>query len=75
MTDINKSERSGTGQGGDYTFRCADAGYKECKWETHGSSPDEVLRNAEQHGRQQHNLTKMDDNMRNKVRSNIHRAA
>ena len=60
---------------GDYHFRCADVGFNECKWETRGNSPDEVLRNAEQHGRQQHNLTNIDDDIRNRVRSQIHKAA
>ena len=64
-----------TGEQGDYHFRCADAGFNECKWETRGSSPDEVLRNAEQHGRQQHNLTNIDDETRNRVRSQIRKAA
>ena len=63
------------GQQGDYHFRCSDVGFNECKWETRGNSPDEVLRNAEQHGRQQHNLTNIDDDTRNRVRSHIHKAA
>lgn len=64
-----------TGEQGDYHFRCADVGFNECKWETRGNSPDEVMRNAEQHGRQQHNLTNIDDETRNRVRSHIHKAA
>ena len=70
-----ETRKPSTGEHGDYHFRCSDAGYKECPWETRGSSPDEVLRNAEQHGRQQHNLTSIDEETRNKVRSNIHKAA
>jgi predicted small metal-binding protein len=69
-----QSSAGSSGQG-NYSFRCADAGYKECNWQTHGSSPDEVMRNVEQHGRQQHNLTNLDDETRNKVRSNIRQAA
>lgn len=57
-----------------YRFKCADAGHKECPWETKGSSPDEVLRHVEQHGREQHHLT-MDDNARSQIRSKIQRAA
>ena len=60
---------------GNYTFRCADVGFSECKWETRGNSQDEVLRNAEQHGREKHNLTNIDEEPRNKVRSNIRQAA
>ena len=64
-----------TQQGGEYVFRCADAGNKDCPWETRGSSPDEVLRNVEQHGRQQHNLPHIDEDTRNQVRSKIRQAA
>ena len=58
-----------------YTFRCSDVGFKACNWATQASSPEEILRNAEQHGREAHNLTSIDDETRDKVRNNIHRAA
>ena len=62
--------------GGDsYTFKCSDVGFKACNWATRESSPEEVLRNAEQHGREVHNLASIDDKTRDMVRSNIHRAA
>lgn len=62
-------------QGENYTFRCADAGYNDCPWETKGATPDEVLHKVEQHGRERHHLTSIDEQTRNKVRGNIHRAA
>ncbi len=77
MAEIRKdpqSSQASTGRG-DYHFRCADVGFQGCNWETSGSSPEEVLRNAEQHGREQHNLTSIDEDTRNKVRSKITRAA
>jgi len=74
MATTNKPNTQ-TQQSGNYVFRCADAGFKECPWETRGSSPDEVLRNVEQHGRQEHNLSNIDEETRNKVRSNIRQAA
>src|SRR5947209_7948413 len=74
-TAATGERRPPTGEQGDYKFRCADAGFNECKWETRGNSPDEVLRNAEQHGRQQHNLANIDDETRNRVRNHIHKAA
>jgi predicted small metal-binding protein len=58
-----------------YHFRCADAGFHDCPWETKGATPDEVLHKAEQHGREQHRLGHIDEDTRNKVRSKIHRAA
>lgn len=77
MAEMRKepqSTQTGTGKG-DYHFRCADVGFTGCNWETRGSSTDEVMRKAEQHGREQHNLTSMDENTRNKVMSKITRAA
>ncbi len=74
MATTNKPNTQ-TQQSGSYTFRCADAGFKECPWETRGSTPDEVLRNVEQHGRQDHHLSNIDEETRNKVRSNIRQAA
>lgn len=77
MADIRKgpqSTQTGTGQGR-YHFRCADVGFTGCNWETRGDSPEEVLRNAEQHGREQHHLASLDEETRNKVRSKITQAA
>ncbi len=61
-------------QQGDMRFRCADVGDKNCKWEARGHSEDDIMRQAEQHGREAHNLS-MDDGMRQKVRGAIRRAA
>lgn len=55
-------------------FRCSDVGPKSCDWQTSGSSEDEILSKAEQHGRQAHNLN-IDDNTRRQVKSAIHREA
>ncbi len=61
-------------QGGtEHTFRCADVGNADCRWETSGQTEDEVMRNAEAHGRRHHGLTDWTEAMRNKVRDNIHR--
>ena len=74
MRKAPQGTQSGTGKG-DYQFRCSDVGFTGCNWETRGSSPEEVLRNAEQHGREQHNLSNIDEDTRNRVRSKITRAA
>jgi predicted small metal-binding protein len=74
MANITQPKRSDKGNE-NYSFRCADAGFTGCSWEAKGSSPDEVLRKAEQHGREQHNLTSIDDETRDKVRSKIRHAA
>ncbi len=61
-------------QQGRMHFRCADVGDKSCNWEARGDNEDDIIRQAEQHGREAHNLH-MDDNLRQKVRGNIRRAA
>jgi predicted small metal-binding protein len=74
MATITKPDR--TNQGNEnYSFRCADAGFTGCSWEARGSSPDDVLQKAEQHGREQHNLTSINDQTRDMVRSKIRQAA
>jgi predicted small metal-binding protein len=80
MADLKRSDISEPGRGlsgnkDDYSFRCSDAGFTECQWQTRASSEDEILRRAEQHGREQHNLTNIDDKTRNLVRSKIRHAA
>ena len=57
-----------------YSFKCADVGFNDCSWEARGSSQDEVLQKAEQHGREQHHLSNIDDNLRNQVRGKIRAA-
>jgi predicted small metal-binding protein len=72
--DQPKGAQSTTGGQQNYSFRCADMGHMDCSWETRGSSQDEVLRKAEQHGREKHNMSNMDENTRNQVRSHIRAA-
>ena len=74
MANITQPDRTNK-ENQKYSFRCADAGFTGCSWEAKGSSPDDVLRQAEQHGREQHNLTSIDDETRDKVRSKIRHAA
>ena len=78
MPRSKQPERPETGRSGskaNYTFRCADAGFSGCTWQTQGSSPEQVLHNAEQHGRERHNMTGFDEKTRHMVRSKIHQAA
>jgi len=80
MADVNKpkspqSQPGSSGGSQKFTFRCADMGKPDCTWQTQGSSQDEVLRNVEQHAREKHNLTNLDENTRNQVRNQIRQAA
>lgn len=58
-----------------HTFRCADVGPADCKWETSGENEDEVMRRVEEHAKHDHGMKDWSDAMRNKVRDNIHRRA
>lgn len=63
-------------EGSHYSFRCRDVmPGSGCDFEAHGTSQDEVMRKAENHGRTSHGIEKMDDGTRMKVRDNIKRAA
>jgi len=68
-------QQSSSQSGGNYSFRCADAGQKDCTWETKGSSEDEVLRNVEKHGREKHNISSFIGETRDRVRNAIRRVA
>jgi predicted small metal-binding protein len=54
------------------TFRCADAGFKECKWEVTARDDNEVMERVREHGREAHGITAIDDNMKRKIQDNIH---
>ena len=59
-----------------YTFRCSECGVQSLQLGHPGvQSGRGAAQNAEQHGRDQHNLANIDDATRNKVRSQIRRAA
>lgn len=57
------------------SFRCADVGPTSCNWSVVGQSDDEIVRKAEQHGREAHGMTDIDDKMRDKIRGAIHNQA
>ncbi len=56
---------------GEKTFRCADVGFAECRWEVSGRTEDELMPQIEQHGRQHHGIQHLDDNTRHRVRDAI----
>jgi predicted small metal-binding protein len=64
-----------TGNNQQKTFRCADLGHKECNWQVSGQSEEELMPQIEQHGRQAHNIQKLDNKARNRVRGAIRERA
>ena len=73
------ANRPGTEGAGDVgqnlRFRCSDVGFSGCNYEARGRDEQDIMRQAEQHGRDQHGLKDFDDNTRNRVRGAIQRAA
>jgi len=68
----NTNEHS---QSGERQFRCSDAGFKECNWQVRGKNDNEIMDRVREHGREAHNISNFDDNMRRKVQDNIRNAA
>ena len=61
-----------TSQGAaNHTFRCADAGHSDCRWETAGRSEEEVMQNVVDHARDDHGMTDWTDAMHDRVRGAI----
>ena len=58
-------------QGHDRTFRCADAGNADCRWETSGASDEEIIEQARDHGQTVHGWNDWTDALRNRVRDAI----
>ena len=57
----------------DHTFRCADAGNADCRWETSGSTENEVMQSIVEHNRDAHGTTEWTEAMHDRVRNAIHR--
>lgn len=63
-----------TSQGGTaHTYRCADAGNSDCRWETQGDTEDAVMQKVVEHQRDAHGLSDWTDALRSRVRGSIHR--
>lgn len=58
----------------EHTFRCADAGNTDCRWQTSGRTEDEVMQKVVEHARNDHGMTDWTDAMHDRVRGAIHRS-
>ena len=66
------AERPGReGAGAERTFRCADVGNADCRWETRGRTEDELMPQISQHAREAHGMTSIDDRMRTRIKDAI----
>ncbi len=59
------------GAGAERTFRCADVGNADCRWEAKGRTDDELMPQIGLHARQAHGINKIDDQMRSKIKDAI----
>ncbi len=57
--------------GRDRTFRCADVGNADCRWETSGASDDEIFGEVHRHGQTEHGWKDWTEALRNRVRDAI----
>lgn len=55
----------------DRTFRCADVGNADCRWETSGASDEDILGEVHRHGQTEHGWSDWTDALRSRVRNAI----
>jgi predicted small metal-binding protein len=60
---------------GAYSIRCMEFGDVNCNWEGYGRDENEVMREAERHGREKHEWTSFTEEMKNKARGSIRKRA
>jgi predicted small metal-binding protein len=58
---------AGTETGGTRTFRCADVGNTDCRFEVSGANDEELMGQIERHGREAHG-TEWDEKKRSHIR-------
>jgi predicted small metal-binding protein len=75
-TSVSAHSMNTSHGGTDHTFRCADAGNSDCRWETSGGTEDEVMQKVVEHARTDHGMSDWTDALHNRVRDAIrHRQA
>ncbi len=70
-TGATEATMNVTHEGHDRTFRCADVGNADCRWETSATSDEEILQQAREHGQSQHGWKDWTDALRNRIRNAI----
>ncbi len=57
------------------TFRCADVGNADCRWEAVGRTEDELRPQIERHGREIHGMKEMGKDMWSRIKDAIRERA
>jgi len=69
------SATPGAGAGntqGQHSFRCADAGFADCRWETSMASSDQLWNEIQRHASDEHGMQSLDERTRGKIQDAIH---
>jgi predicted small metal-binding protein len=51
------------------SFQCKDVGFDQCNWRTQGDDETVMMRDISKHGREQHGLTEIKEDLDTKIRS------
>ncbi len=70
-TGASATSANVTHEGHDRTFRCADIGNADCRWETSGTSDEEIMEQAREHAQTEHGWHDWTDALRTRVRDAI----
>jgi len=60
-----------THEGHDRTYRCADVGNADCRWETSGTTDEEIMQQAREHAQSAHGWKDWTDALHNRLRDAI----
>lgn len=62
---------------GQHSFRCADAGFADCRWETSMASSDQLWNEIARHASDEHGMKSLDERTRGKIQDalRVRRAA
>jgi predicted small metal-binding protein len=74
--DLNPGASATPGAGvgdtrGQHSFRCADAGFADCRWEASMSSSDQLWNEIQRHAGSAHGVTSLDQKTRGKIQDAI----
>ena len=72
--DPGASATPGAGVGdtrGQHSFRCADAGFADCRWEASMASSDQLWNEIQRHAGSAHGISSLDEKTRGKIQDVI----
>lgn len=75
--DLNPGASATPGAGigntqGQQSFRCADAGFADCRWETSMALSDQLWNEIARHASDEHGMKSLDERTRGKIQDAIH---